>query len=121
MGKKVIRLTESDLNKIVTRVISEQTEERNFIKGIQKFLNTKKITGDNNQPLIPDGKTDNNLRSQTAQAISRYQSKIGVFPADGNWGEDTWSKMSQQDRTMLKDLVAKEGGIIDRFLNWIGL
>jgi murein L,D-transpeptidase YcbB/YkuD len=119
--KKTIRLTESDLTKIVKRVISEQTEERNFIKGVQQFLNAKKITGDNKKPLTIDGKTDNNLSSQTAQAIERYQAMIGVYPTDGVWGPDTWDKMPVKDKTLLKNLIAKEGGLVDRFLNWIGL
>ena len=41
MAKKIIRLTENDLKNIVTRVINEQSEEREFIKGVQQFLNTK--------------------------------------------------------------------------------
>ena len=113
MGKKIIRLTESDLTKIVKRVIEEQTEERNFIKGIQKFLNTK------GAKLTVDGKTGPN--SQTEKAIMDYQSKIGVNPTDGVWGPDTWDKMPEKDKVVLKKLIAQEGGIIDVFLNWIGL
>ena len=120
MGKKIIRLTESDLTKIVKRVISEQSEERGFVKAIQKFLNEKKITGDNRQPLVLDGKTDNNLTSQTSQAISKYQRMIQVLPADGVWGETTWSKMPSKDKERLEDLIADEGGLIDQFINWIG-
>ena len=119
--KKVIRLTESDLEKIVKIVINEQTEERNFIKGVQNFLNMKKITGDNKKPLVVDGRTDNNLTSQTAQAIEKYQAMIGLYPTDGVWGPNTWEKMPPKDQRLLKDLIAKEGGLIDRFLNWIGL
>jgi hypothetical protein len=37
MGQKIIKLTENDLRNIVKRVITEQTEELNFIKGIQNF------------------------------------------------------------------------------------
>jgi len=119
--KKVIRLTESDLTNLVKRVITEQTEEREFIRGIQNFLNMKKITGDNRKPLVVDGKTDNNLNSQTAQAIAKYQSMIGASSNDGIWEEDTWSKMPEKDKNLLKNLIAKEGGLLDRFLNWIGL
>lgn len=119
--KKIVRLTESDLEKIVTRVINEQTEERKFIRAIQRFLNEKKITGDNKQPLTVDGKTDNSLTSQTAQAISKYQSAIGVSPADGVWGELTWNKMPKSDEKKLRDLVADEGGMVDRFLRRLGI
>jgi hypothetical protein len=113
MAKKVIRLTESDLTRIVSKVIKEQTEERNFIKGIQKFLNTK------GAKLAVDGKTGRN--SQTEKAIMDYQSKIGVYPTDGVWGPDTWDKMPSKDKELLKKLIAQEGGPIDMFLNWIGL
>lgn len=119
MGK-VIRLTEADLTKIVERVISEQSAEREFVRAIQRFLISKKITGDNKQPLVVDGKTDNNLTSQTAQAISKYQKAIGCSRTDGVWGEETWNKMPPKDKQQLEDLVAEEGGLIDQFINWIG-
>jgi hypothetical protein len=112
MAKKIIRLTESDLTRIVQKVINEQTEEKNFIKGIQQFLNTK------GAKLMVDGKTGSN--SKTEQAIMDYQSKIGVYPTDGVWGETTWSKMPPKDKEKLKDLIADEGGLIDQFMNWIG-
>jgi peptidoglycan hydrolase-like protein with peptidoglycan-binding domain len=121
MAKKVIRLTENDLTNLVKRVITEQNMDRQFVRAIQRFLQSKKITGDNKQPLVVDGKTDNNLTSQTAQAISRYQAAIGCRATEGVWGEETWSKMPAQDKKQLKDLVADEGGLIDKFLNWIGL
>ena len=120
MAKKVIRLTEDDLTNIVKRVISEQNIDREFVRAIQRFLISKKITGDNRQPLVVDGKTDNNLTSQTAQAISKYQAAIGCRRTDGVWGEETWNKMSPQDRQQLEDFVADEGGLIDQFINWIG-
>lgn len=110
---KIIKLTESDLRRIVKKVINEQTEERNFIKGIQQFLNTK------GAKLVVDGKTGSN--SKTEQAIMDYQSKIGVYPTDGVWGPDTWDKMPEKDKVLLKKLIAQEGGLFDRFLNFIGL
>ena len=113
MTKKVIRLTESDLTRIVNKVIQEQTEERNFVKGIQTFLNS---TG---AKLTVDGKTGPN--SQTEKAIMAYQNKIGVSPTDGVWGPNTWDKMPEKDRVLLKKLIAQQGGLIDVFLNKIGL
>jgi len=101
--------------------ISEQSEERNFIRAVQTFLNSKKIYGSKNVPLIVDGKTDNNLTSQTSQAISKYQSSIGVSPSDGVWGENTWNKMPKEDEKKLKNFMAQEGGLFDKFLNKIGL
>jgi hypothetical protein len=113
MRNKIIKLTESDLTNIVKRVINEQTEERNFIKGIQQFLNTK------GAKLSVDGKTGPN--SNTEKAITNYQSRIGVYPADGVWGPDTWEKMPEKDRVILKKMIAQEGGLIDKFLNLVGL
>ena len=46
---------------------------------------------------------------------------IGVYPTDGVWGPDTWNKMPPKDKKMLSDFIAKEGGLFDRFLNWLGL
>jgi len=120
MAKKIIRLTESDLTNIVKKVISEQNMDREFIRAIQRFLNSKKITGDNRQPLVVDGKTDLTQTSQTSQAISRYQAAIGCRRNDGVWGYETWDKMPSKDKEELEDLVADEGGLIDQFINWIG-
>ena len=118
--KKIVRLTETDLERIVKRVINEQNETRSFIRAIQRFLIDKKITGDNKKPLTVDGRTDNNLTSQTAQAISKYQSMIGVYPADGVWEINTWEKMPKEDQKKLKKLMAEEGDIFDKFLHWMG-
>lgn len=112
MGKRIVRLTESDLVRIVRNVINEQSEETKFIRGVQNFLNQKINAG-----LVVDGKTGTN--SKTAEAIRKYQSMIGLHPADGVWGYNTWMQMPEKDQKLLKSLIAKEGGIIDRFLNSI--
>lgn len=112
--KKVIRLTESDLQRIVKRVINEQTEERDFIRGIQRFLNEKLKLN-----LEVDGKTGPN--SDTEKAIMKYQRLINCYPADGVWGPNTWEKMSAPDRKKLKDMIAEEGGLLDQFINWLGI
>jgi len=114
MAKKVIRLTEADLTNVIKRVITEQSEERNITRAIQKFLNKTMKAG-----LSEDGRTGRN--SATEAAISKYQSRIGVYPSDGTWGPNTWDKMPEQDRKLLKDLIAKEGGPVDTFLNWLGV
>jgi peptidoglycan hydrolase-like protein with peptidoglycan-binding domain len=115
MSQKIIRLTEADLNRIVKKIIKESDfEHENLIRGVQKFLNEKLKTR-----LKIDGKTGPN--SDTEKAISKYQLMIGVYPVDGIWGEITESKMPKRDAQRLKDLIAEEGGIIDTFLNNIGL
>ena len=84
MGKKIVRLTESDLKKIVTRVISEQSEERKLTMAVQNFLNDKKVL---NAGLEPDGKTGPN--SLTEKAIMKLQDILKIYPTDGKWGEET--------------------------------
>lgn len=84
MSKKIIKLKESDLEKIVSRVIKEQSEERKFTMAIQKFLNDKRIL---NAKLQEDGRTGPN--SQTESAIMKLQEILKVYPTDGVWGPDT--------------------------------
>lgn len=114
MKKRVIKLTENELSAIVQKVINEQNEQKSFIRAVQRFLN-----GKINSNLTVDGKTGPN--SKTEDAISKYQTMIKVYPADGVWGVNTWEKMPIEDKKQLKKLVADEGGLIDKFLNWIGL
>jgi hypothetical protein len=118
MAKRFI-ISEEERSDIRSRygLVNEQDnyENHTFIKGIQRFLNEKIRAG-----LKVDGLSDNNLKSETAKAIAKYQSKIGVYPTDGVWGKKTWSKMSPKDKQRCEDLVAEEGGIIDEFINWMG-
>ena len=39
--KKVVRLTENDLEKIVKRVLKEQLDDREFTMAVQEFLNDR--------------------------------------------------------------------------------
>jgi hypothetical protein len=114
MGKKIIRLTESDLERIVSRVITEQSEERKHIRAIQRFLNWKYPT----LKLVVDGNTGSG--SQTEKAIMKYQSDIKVLPTNGVWGIDTQEKMPPSDLKQLKKFMVDEGDIFDRFLDWLG-
>jgi hypothetical protein len=111
MSKKIIKLTESDLTKIVKSVISEQLLEREITQQIQAFLNKKMNAG-----LDLDGKTGPN--SKTAMAIANYQRSIGVSPADGVWGFKTSSSMPEKDKIMLKNIVVDQGGVWDNFVKW---
>ena len=125
MSKK-LSISQEERNRILnlhenfkrTGVLSEQDDgpHHSFVRGVQRFLNEKIKAG-----LTVDGLTDNNMKSKTAQAIGKYQQNLGVYPVDGVWGPETWSKMTKEDKERLKDLVAEEGGLIDRFLRWIGL
>jgi len=97
---RIRKLKIQAINEANQRILNEQPHRDAVIK-IQKFLNAKKITGDNGKPLEEDGLTCIDLSCQTAQAISEYQSSIGVWPAEGVWGPDTMEKMSEEDKELL--------------------
>lgn len=113
--KRILSLHEKHKNYVL---INEQDEDptHEYIRAVQRFLNDKIKAG-----LVVDGLTDNNMKSKTAQAIAKLQNQMGVYPVDGVWGPDTWEKLSKEDKKKLEDLVAEEGGLINRFLHWIGL
>ena len=96
MGK-VIRLTETDLTKIVKLVIKEQGEERKLTMAVQKFLNDKNVM---NAGLEVDGLTGPN--SQTEKAIMKLQSMLGVYPTDGKWGKATEDALEKKKLTWYK-------------------
>jgi hypothetical protein len=122
MGKKIIKLTEADLTKIVKKVISEQSTliDYNSKLAIQCFLNKKGIKDDNNQPLKVDGSIGNLPNSKTAQAIARYQTKLGV-DSDGAWGRVTIDRMPESDKVILKNCASEHGDLFDKILHWLGL
>ena len=97
---RIRKLKIQAINEANQRILNEQPHRDAVIK-IQKFLNAKKITGDNGKPLEEDGLTCIDLSCQTAQAISEYQSSIGVWPAEGVWGPDTMEKMPEEDKELL--------------------
>ena len=69
--------------------LSEQTEMAKInMKHCQCFLNKKGITDNEGGELVVDGSIGRLPNSKSAQAISKYQSKVGVDP-DGVWGFNT--------------------------------
>ena len=66
---KIIKLTESDLTRVVKRVINEQMYHREHVYRIQAFLNKRMNAG-----LVVDGRTGRN--SKTEEAIAKYQKMI---------------------------------------------
>jgi hypothetical protein len=113
---KIIKLTESDLTRVVKRVINEQMYHREHVYRIQAFLNKRMNAG-----LVVDGRTGRN--SKTEEAIAKYQDMIGVYPTDGTWGEKTYAKMPEKDKIMLKNINANEYGVHEdlwgNFLDWV--
>jgi hypothetical protein len=106
-------------------ILNEETlsgpPERQFIRAVQRFLNEKKLKGMDGKiiVLVVDGKTGRG--SKTEEAISQYQSSIGVYPADGDWGANTWEKMPKEDEKRLKKLIADEGDWLDKIFNYFGI
>lgn len=90
--KKII-FTESQIKSLVNNVIKEQSEERKFIMGGQKFLNIKYPKA----KLKVDGLRGEN--SRTDLYTKAYQKSIGA-PIDGIFGEQTYAKMSPADKKL---------------------
>ena len=102
--RKII-FTESQIKSLVSNVIKEQSEERKFIMGGQKFLNIK----------YPKAKLDvDGLRgpnSRTDLFTRAYQKAIGA-PIDGVFGELTYARMSPADKK-LWDQCQQDENIFD--------
>ena len=111
--KKVIKLTENDLYRIVKRVINEQGEEKQANTIIQCFLNKKGVKDDSGKALVVDGSIGRYPNSKSAQAIYKYQGIIGV-EQDGVWGYDTSSKMPAADKKLYDACFSENSGIIDK-------
>jgi DNA-binding ferritin-like protein len=118
-NKKVIKLTEADLHRIVERVINEQTADTNRKKAIQCFLNKKGVKDDAGQSIKIDGLIGNYPNSKSAQAIVKYQTMIKVYPVDGVWGPDTESKMNPQDKKIFKECQNQHGDLMDKIVGGI--
>ena len=89
--KKIIRLKESDLKRLIKRVVIEQYEEMyNITVAIQKFLNNRYKNDKTFKQLTVDGKTGDN--SQTEMAIKKYQKEKGL-DTDGKIGRGTTGEM----------------------------
>jgi peptidoglycan hydrolase-like protein with peptidoglycan-binding domain len=110
-------ILESHNNIKTTTFLKEQTEEMNYKKAIQCFLNKKGITDDEGKELVVDGRAG----EKTEQAVSKYQSMIKVFPADGKFGPSTSDKMPEEDKEILKECISEHGDFIDKLTRFFGL
>lgn len=128
MGQRLI-ISESEKNSILNMhtsakkgiSLNEGIEDYEHNMSIQCFLIKKGITDDKNQKIVKDGSIGRLPNSKSAQAIAKYQSKIGVYPTDGVWGPDTMSKMPNADKVIFKQCVSDEGDLFDKFVHWIGM
>ena len=114
--KKYI-FTEGQVKKILDNVveeklITEQTEQLNFKKTIQCFLNKSMGAKLEVDGLHGDG---------TKVAISDFHSKKKIYPVDGVWGPDTASTLTSKEKEIMKSCKSKHGDIIDKFLSWLGI
>lgn len=104
MGKFII--SEEEKNSIRSMYnLNEQDQAAIETKYIQEFLNKR---------LGAKLETDGLAGEKTEEAISKYQSMIGVSPADGIWGPETMSKMPEKDKAMLDDITS---GFFGKILN----
>jgi len=121
--KKII-ITESQLKKVVDRVLNEaDLTNYNFNNAVQLFLIKKKITDSNNQPVKKDGSIGRLPNSKSAQAIAKYQTIIGVEP-DGVFGYDTTEKMKTKfpnDYKLWLECKSEEGDLFDKGAHFLGL
>lgn len=117
MAKRFL-ISEEERNDIRSKygLVTEQNESPELKRAIQCFLNKKGYRDNNNQPLKVDGL----LAGKTAEALSKYQSKLGV-DADGVWGPMTQNKMPVKDVQIFKQCVSDEGSFIDKGLHFFGL
>lgn len=108
--KKVIKLTESDLNRIVKRVISEQAADTNRKKAIQCFLSKKGLY---------KGEIDGLMGEKSEAAVEKYQVNAKVYPADGIWGPETESKMNDADKKIFKACQDQYGDFMDKIVGGV--
>lgn len=108
MGKKVIRLTESDLTRIVKRVIDEQRVQLtpDDIYDIQDALREYFKMKKKNIQVPVNGKWDD----KTKQALKIFQDNEGV-DVDGIPGKDTYEAFHK---------LGLHQDLLDKLINMVG-
>lgn len=102
--KKYI-FTEGQIKNIIKTQINEQTEELNFNKAVQCFLNKLYKTN-----IAIDG----DHGPKTEPLIKKLQTSRGVWPVDGVWGLDTYKKLKPNEVEMFEDCRSEYGDIVDK-------
>lgn len=104
---KIIRLTESDLRKIVKRVIQEQRQlSGEEVFELQTALNDYFKMKNINKKIPVDAKWG----PTTIKALQEFQKREGIDP-DGIPGKDTYSALHK---------LGLNQDIIDKAISWIG-
>lgn len=121
MGKKIIRLTEGQLVRVVKSIVKEQIDISNdetWITAIQKFLNWK----NGNKNLKEDGVKG----EQTTEAIKVYQRELARNNSipnknkfiDGIFGMETVQQMPEEHQKKLYKYIASQGDIFQVVHSW---
>ena len=108
--KKVIKLSENDLYRIVKRVINEQASDSNRKKSIQCFLSKKGLY---------KGEIDGLMGEKSEVAVEQYQVNSKVYPADGVWGPETEKKMNDADKKIFKACQDQYGDMMDKIVGGV--
>ena len=108
--KKVIKLSENDLYRIVKRVINEQASDLNRKKSIQCFLSKKGLY---------KGEIDGLMGEKTEMAVEKYQVNAKVYPSDGVWGPETEKKMNDADKKIFKACQDQYGDMMDKIVGGV--
>jgi peptidoglycan hydrolase-like protein with peptidoglycan-binding domain len=108
--KKVIKLSENDLYRIVKRVINEQASDSNRKKSIQCFLSKKGLY---------KGEIDGLMGEKTEMAVEKYQVNAKVYPSDGVWGPETEKKMNDADKKIFKSCQDQYGDMMDKIVGGV--
>lgn len=108
MGKRIIKITESDLTKIVKRVIKEQQNQLTsgdvyeIQNALREYFKLKRI----NVQIPVDGKWG----PKTIEALKLFQSKEGL-DVDGIPGKDTYDAFHK---------LGLHEDLIDKLMKWVG-
>ena len=128
-NKKVIKLTENDVTVVdrhnyqtflplLYQVSTAGLAADHVAHPVRGVLNKKGIKDNAGQSLKLDGSIGNLPNSKSAQAIAKYQTRIGV-ESDGVWGYNTSTKMPPADKKLYDDCFSENSGIIDKMAKGI--
>jgi peptidoglycan hydrolase-like protein with peptidoglycan-binding domain len=110
MGKKIIRLTESDLTQIVKRVIREQNqmsgeEVFDLQSALNDYFKLKNLKDKSGKPYIIG--TDGKWGPSTIDALKLFQT-TEKLPIDGVAGPDVYNRLHQ---------LGLDQGVIDSLIS----
>ncbi len=113
--KKVIRLTENDLKKIVLRVIKEQNEMSGqevfeLQHALNDYFKLKKVADPKNPKVIYKINTDARWGPATVEALKLFQKNEGISP-DGVAGPQVYRKLRE---------LGLNQDIIDKIVSGLG-